>query len=1368
MKLALRILLFVLLCSHTLHLKAQSTANYTFTNSTNGSFIDISSGSTTLIGPGLDGLNFGVLSPTNPIGFSFYYMSQPYNEFTVTEDGALRLGSSTAGIAIPPSLSSNEPRLIIFGCDMSTGTNGKVHFKITGNSPNRVLVVEWKNVNIRYSDIPAAGSSSFQIRLYEGTGKIEYVYGYMNVESRGQASSWSDIGFTNGTSNNQVLSKSVSFTGTDINRNVPPTSLLNELFPPVGVISGLSSSADGSRRVYTFTPRVPPLAPTFGNCTATTTSVTLNWNDNSNNETGFYVYCSADSGANYTLISQLAQNTNTFTINNLPSNQSFKWKLYAVNEGASSAEVFIDKATNSGNIKYSNVTTGNWNTTSSWTPTGVPLATDEVYINEGHTISINSNAVCNNLTINGKLQFTTSNNRSLTISNNLTISSSGEFSTTNLTNTANRSVTIGNAANAVGNLIVNGIFDMAKSNTLFASVIFKGDFSSSISGNGATCKFDNITINKGTDQNSILEVKRSISILSAEVNTTKRLTITNGTFKISAPNSFCLYNNQDAASYTQICTANGRLWLNHPLVSINNPASNIQLSGKNLLIDGVLRISAGTFNYGNGNNYVLVNKSLEITGPEAYLNIYGQLQFGASSNLFMTDGWLNLDPLYSGQTAAFDYNTLQLPTGCLVQCYGGVINFIDPPYSNATNNNALYIESEQNKYFTGTKLRFGNGVSSIAGQNQGFRLNAPTFNNAFYLSDVEVNNPTGSNRFLTLVQHGNGSTNPIRIQNLNVMAGLLNLHTYVRVDSNLINNGSIISKPNGASTTIYFGGNTTISGTSLTTFNNLEIISGYTLRGKLNDNFEVTGNWTNNGTFIHNNGTVTFTSSNGQNIGGSSGTNFNNLTIGGPNWTVANIITPNQTVRSVLSINGTFTTCNECLTLLSTETQTALLDKNMNGTFSGTYKMQRYIPINYGYRYFAIPFQTATVSQFSSWCDLNASFARFYTYDQANDMTGWESYTTPTNTLSPLYGYAVNLGNGNSSTTLELKGQLNNIYGVSRVLVNNNKPFTQGFQLIGNPYPTPIDWTSTGITRNNVDNAIYFFDPSTTDMYGGIYSSFVNGVSTGIANNVIASMQGFFVHASNPDWGNITITLQAGTNNLSPTFHKNTDQKPIQLSITAKSSVGKSSDKAILYLDDNATTSFNSELDALKLFNTANDIPSLYFYDNNNKYSIKATNFDVDSIQISELVVFSPTKATYTIAFDEFKEYAGSKNIILLHKESGLYIDANKETSLTFDGGEQSNNHFKLILAPKNIDIESLIKEPVLKAWNNSGRIQLSFPANLDCSGKVEVFSLQGKLLFETATQDINQLLIKLFVKKQVVIVRFTNSEGSNLVKLIY
>ena len=51
--------------------------------------------------------------------------------------------------------------------------------------------------------------------------------------------------------------------------------------------------------------------------------------------------------------------------------------------------------------------------------------------------------------------------------------------------------------------------------------------------------------------------------------------------------------------------------------------------------------------------------------------------------------------------------------------------------------------------------------------------------------------------------------------------------------------------------------------------------------------------------------------------------------------------------------------------------------------------------------------------------------------------------------------------------------------------------------LVGNPYPSAIDWdASSGWTKTNIDNAIYFFKASGTDQYGGTYSSYVNGVSS--------------------------------------------------------------------------------------------------------------------------------------------------------------------------------------------------------------------------------------------------------------------------------
>src|SRR5690606_10299861 len=93
--------------------------------------------------------------------------------------------------------------------------------------------------------------------------------------------------------------------------------------------------------------------------------------------------------------------------------------------------------------------------------------------------------------------------------------------------------------------------------------------------------------------------------------------------------------------------------------------------------------------------------------------------------------------------------------------------------------------------------------------------------------------------------------------------------------------------------------------------------------------------------------------------------------------------------------------------------------------------------------------------------------------------------------------------------------------------------FTRGFHLIGNPYPSPIDWNaSEGWTKLNVENGIYFFTAGTTQ-YTGTYTSYVNGISStdGKSSNIIPSMQGFFVKVTNPAAGASKVTGSLSINN---------------------------------------------------------------------------------------------------------------------------------------------------------------------------------------------------------------------------------------------
>jgi hypothetical protein len=81
------------------------------------------------------------------------------------------------------------------------------------------------------------------------------------------------------------------------------------------------------------------------------------------------------------------------------------------------------------------------------------------------------------------------------------------------------------------------------------------------------------------------------------------------------------------------------------------------------------------------------------------------------------------------------------------------------------------------------------------------------------------------------------------------------------------------------STVEFSGTSSSISGTGTNTaFNNLSIASGATLTGK-NSTVRIAGNFTNRGTYNHNNGNITFNGTNSSILGNGISTSFNDLTI---------------------------------------------------------------------------------------------------------------------------------------------------------------------------------------------------------------------------------------------------------------------------------------------------------------------------------------------------------------------------------------------------------------------------------------------------------------------------------------------------------
>ncbi len=304
-------------------------------------------------------------------------------------------------------------------------------------------------------------------------------------------------------------------------------------------------------------------------------------------------------------------------------------------------------------------------------------------------------------------------------------------------------------------------------------------------------------------------------------------------------------------------------------------------------------------------------------------------------------------------------------------------------------------------------------------------------------------------------------------------------------------------------------------------------------------------------------------------------------------------------LNGILLNNGQLNTSGN-LTLLSTPSGTALIDGTGTGEITGDVTMQRYIPSAFGYKYLSSPFQSSTVGEFSDEIDLSASFPAFFSYNEGSVNSGWANYVTSTNILNPLHGFAANFGSQSVPVTADIKGVVNN-GALSITLSNNNNAYTKGFNLTGNPYPSPINWDApTGWTKTNIDNALYYFKSSLTDEYGGTYSTYINGISSdGLATGIIPSMQGFFVHVSDgsyPVTGTLSPDNTVRVTDLTHSLLKSEGKGSlVQLRIGATfGDVTTSTDPLVIYFHEKATTGFDGNLDALKLMNTYPYAPNFY------------------------------------------------------------------------------------------------------------------------------------------------------------------------------
>lgn len=470
---------------------------------------------------------------------------------------------------------------------------------------------------------------------------------------------------------------------------------------------------------------------------------------------------------------------------------------------------------------------------------------------------------------------------------------------------------------------------------------------------------------------------------------------------------------------------------------------------------------------------------------------------------------------------------------------------------------------------------------------------------------------------------------------------------------------------------------------------NLKIEAGASLEIAGNNNITLTGNWENLGTFIANNSTVNFISSCGaQRITANSLQEFYHWGVN--NLEGVELFGAGFNQKGVLTIDNGTVRSNNLLTLISDANGTAsIAEIKGNGDFTGSIVMQRYIDAGAtNWRFLSSPVSGATINDWQDnfitsgylgslwplWPTPLNPWPSIYTYNEAISGLWNNGYTPVPSNLFPLgvgKGFWVWCGDTITGTlpfTIDVAGPINKFnINIPVSYTNSGSIADDGWNMIGNPYPSTIDWDDATWTKVRLDNAIYIWDPDLQQ-----YRSYVAGIGNNGGSKFIASSQAFWVkaNAASP-----SLTIREGVkDNTDMSFVKMVTAQPYRINLT--NTLNNYTDQVTFAFNEQATTKFEGSFDAHKVFGPNNSVPSISALSTDNK-ELSVHAFNPKKPTSFPLVLTLKQTGNYVFDFDNLPALDDIECVYLEDKQTNKFIDLKVAKNYSFSSNFGTiNNRF--------------------------------------------------------------------------------------------
>ncbi len=334
----------------------------------------------------------------------------------------------------------------------------------------------------------------------------------------------------------------------------------------------------------------------------------------------------------------------------------------------------------------------------------------------------------------------------------------------------------------------------------------------------------------------------------------------------------------------------------------------------------------------------------------------------------------------------------------------------------------------------------------------------------------------------------------------------------------------------------------------------------------------------------------------------------------------------------------------------------------------------------------------------------SAVFTGRYLQTHSESTNAYTDITPTTNTLTPMKGYAL-YGEGGFTTTYT--GTLNTAAQSFSTTAATYVSPNGGWNLVGNPYPSSIDWSAaSGWTKTNVNNAIYVHKDAAT------WATYIGGTGANSGTRYIAPCQGFFVQATAA--GTLAMTNAVKVHNAT-TFFKNADVAVPNLLRLQVSGNGYS-DEAVVHFAPEATAEFDGSYDAHKLYG---DVPEAA-----QVYTLGSIPLAINSLPATSTVpmgIYTGAAGTYTLAATEINDLT---SVTLEDTHTGIFTDLTKSPCSVELTAGVSGQRFILHFGPLSIE-EKESSPASIYSYRHTAYIRM----NENTSGDIFIYSISGQLV---------------------------------------